>query len=60
MLPETRVWTRDEMMQRVALFKNLIGNTGGLPDSHLPEAKKKYSTSSVSSRRRAKAKAAGW
>ena len=37
MVPETRVWTRDEMMQRVALFKNLVGNTGGLPDSHLPE-----------------------
>ena len=40
MLPQTRVWTRDEMMERVALFKDLIGNKGGLPDSHLPEAEK--------------------
>jgi quercetin dioxygenase-like cupin family protein len=40
MLPETRVRTRDEMMKRVALFKDLIGNKGGLPDSHLPEAEK--------------------
>ena len=40
MLPETRVRTRDEMMKRVALFKDLIGNKGGLPDSHLTEAEK--------------------
>ena len=37
MLPETRVWTREEMMQRVALFANLSGARTGLPDSHLPE-----------------------
>jgi hypothetical protein len=37
MLPETRVWTREEMMQRVALFANLKGGRTGLPDSHLPE-----------------------
>lgn len=37
MLPETRVWTRDEMMKRVALFANLSGARTGLPDSHLPE-----------------------
>lgn len=40
MLPEPRVWTREEMMKRVALFKDLKGNKGGLPDSHLPEAEK--------------------
>ena len=40
MLPETRVRTRDEMMKRVALFKDLIGNKGGLPDSHLTETEK--------------------
>lgn len=37
MLPETRVWTRNEMMKRVALFKDLKGARTGLPDSHLPE-----------------------
>lgn len=37
MLPETRVWTRDEMMKRIALFRNLKGARTGLPDSHLPE-----------------------
>ena len=37
MLPETRIWTREEMMQRVALFENLKGARTGLPDSHLPE-----------------------
>ena len=37
MLPETRVWTRDEMMKRVAFFKDLRGARTGLPDSHLPE-----------------------
>jgi hypothetical protein len=40
MLQKTRVWTREEMMERVALFKDLIGNKGGLPDRHLPEAEK--------------------
>ena len=37
MLPEARVWTRDEMMKRVALFSTLKGSRKGLPDSHLPE-----------------------
>ena len=37
MLPETRVWTRDEMMKRVALFKELKGARTGLSDSHLAE-----------------------
>ena len=37
MLPETHTWTREEMMQRVALFANLKGARTGLPDSHLPE-----------------------
>lgn len=37
MLPEPRVWTRDEMMKRVALFSTLKGARTGLPDSHLPE-----------------------
>ena len=37
MLPETRVWTRDEMMKRVAMFRDLSGARTGLPDSHLPE-----------------------
>ncbi len=37
MLLETRVWTRDEMMKRVAMFRDLSGARTGLPDSHLPE-----------------------
>ena len=36
MLPPTRVWTRDEMMKRVAFFKDLQGSRGGLPDSYIP------------------------
>ena len=38
---ETRNWTRDEMMKRVARFRSLKGSDGGLPDSPLPECKRK-------------------
>jgi hypothetical protein len=34
---EIRVWTRDEMMKRVARFQDLKGSDGGLPDSDVPE-----------------------
>ena len=37
MLPEPRVWSREEMSKRIALFRNLKGARTGLPDSHLPE-----------------------
>jgi mannose-6-phosphate isomerase-like protein (cupin superfamily) len=40
MLPAVRVWTRDEMLQRVARFKDLKGFSDGLQDSHLPECEK--------------------
>jgi hypothetical protein len=36
-----RTWSRDEMMKRVARFKNLKGSDGGLPDSKLPECRRK-------------------
>ena len=36
-----RNWTRDEMLKRVARFKKLKGSDGGLPDSPLPECKRK-------------------
>ena len=36
-----RNWSRDEMMQRVARFKELKGSDGGLPDSKLPECRRK-------------------
>jgi len=36
-----RNWSRDEMMQRVARFKGLKGSDGGLPDSPLPECRRK-------------------
>ena len=36
-----RNWTRDEMMKRVARFKSLKGSDGGLPDSKLPECRRK-------------------
>jgi len=36
-----RNWTRDEMMKRVAHFKHLKGSDGGLPDSPLPECRRK-------------------
>jgi len=34
---QTRVWTRDEMLKRVARFRDLKGSDGGLPDSKVPE-----------------------
>ena len=36
-----RNWPRDEMLKRVARFKNLKGSDGGLPDSKLPECRRK-------------------
>ena len=36
-----RTWTRAEMMKRVARFKDLKGSDGGLPDSSLPESRRK-------------------
>jgi mannose-6-phosphate isomerase-like protein (cupin superfamily) len=36
-----RTWTREEMMKRVARFKSLKGSDGGLPDSALPECRRK-------------------
>jgi mannose-6-phosphate isomerase-like protein (cupin superfamily) len=36
-----RNWTRAEMMKRVARFKALKGSDGGLPDSKLPECRRK-------------------
>jgi len=36
-----RNWSRDEMMKRVARFKGLKGSDGGLPDSPLPECRRK-------------------
>ena len=36
-----RNWSREEMMKRVARFKKLKGSDGGLPDSPLPECKRK-------------------
>ena len=38
---EIRTWPRDEMLKRVARFKKLKGSDGGLPDSPLPECKRK-------------------
>ena len=38
---EIRNWTHDEMMKRVARFRTLKGSDGGLPDSPLPECKRK-------------------
>ncbi len=40
MIPEIRVWTRDEMLKRVAFFKDLAGSKTGLPDSELPECER--------------------
>jgi quercetin dioxygenase-like cupin family protein len=37
---EIRVWTRGEMMKRVARFRALRGSDGGLPDSDVPEARR--------------------
>jgi quercetin dioxygenase-like cupin family protein len=36
-----RNWTRAEMMKRVARFRELKGSDGGLPDSPLPECRRK-------------------
>jgi mannose-6-phosphate isomerase-like protein (cupin superfamily) len=36
-----RTWSKDEMMKRVARFKRLKGSDGGLPDSPLPECRRK-------------------
>jgi mannose-6-phosphate isomerase-like protein (cupin superfamily) len=36
-----RNWSRGEMLQRVARFKRLKGSDGGLPDSKLPECRRK-------------------
>jgi mannose-6-phosphate isomerase-like protein (cupin superfamily) len=36
-----RTWSRDEMMTRVARFRKLKGSDGGLPDSPLPECRRK-------------------
>jgi len=38
---DIRSWSRDEMMTRVARFKKLQGSDGGLPDSPLPECRRK-------------------
>jgi len=38
---ELRTWSRDEMMARIARFKKLKGSDGGLPDSPLPECRRK-------------------
>jgi len=36
-----RNWSREEMMKRVARFRSLKGSDGGLPDSKLPECRRK-------------------
>ena len=36
-----RNWSRDAMLKRVARFKKLKGSDGGLPDSKLPESRRK-------------------
>ena len=36
-----RTWTRGEMMKRVARFRKLKGSDGGLPDSQLPECRRR-------------------
>src|SRR5687768_12709842 len=36
-----RNWSREEMLKRVARFKKLKGSDGGLPDSKLPESRRK-------------------
>ena len=38
---EIRNWTREQMMKRVARFRSLKGSDGGLPDSPLPECRRK-------------------
>jgi len=36
-----RNWSREEMLKRVARFRKLKGSDGGLPDSPLPECRRK-------------------
>ena len=38
---DTRNWSRDDMLKRVARFRQLKGSDGGLPDSPLPECRRK-------------------
>jgi hypothetical protein len=38
---QIRNWSRGEMTKRVARFKHLKGSDGGLPDSKLPECRRK-------------------
>jgi hypothetical protein len=38
---QIRSWSRGEMMKRVARFNKLKGSDGGLPDSPLPECRRK-------------------
>ena len=38
---KTRIWPREEMLKRVARFRKLKGSDGGLPDSPLPECRRK-------------------
>jgi len=38
---EIRSWSRPEMLKRVARFRKLKGSDGGLPDSPLPECRRK-------------------
>src|SRR5258708_13055172 len=38
---QIRNWSRDDMLKRVARFRNLQGSDGGLPDSPLPECRRK-------------------
>src|ERR1700722_19272699 len=40
MIPAVRSWTRDEMVKRVAFFKDLKGSKTGLPDSDLLECER--------------------
>jgi mannose-6-phosphate isomerase-like protein (cupin superfamily) len=38
---EVRTWSKSEMLKRVARFAQLKGSDGGLPDSKLPECRRK-------------------
>lgn len=38
---DIRAWSKDDMMKRVARFRSLKGSDGGLPDSPLPECRRK-------------------
>ncbi|RZV48276.1 MAG: cupin domain-containing protein, partial [Acidimicrobiales bacterium] len=40
MMPEPRVWSREEMMTRVAIFDEQQGSFTGLQESHLPQCEK--------------------